>query len=435
MMEKTHTLKAFTLVELIVVITILAILWTIAFVSFQWFALSARDSARINDIKVLEKWLSVYETTQNTLPLPDDAITLTASWTIIIYQWYAGTWVLNTLKQSWPILDPILWESYTYSVTQDRQNFQMLAYLEKNSLTWVNLPLISETYAAATYADMYPRTFGDPVGILLDSTTNEPIQRQSFSGSTVDILNTWITEYKAYLSNTENIEWTWSTLSAIIPNGSCNRILQLWNSEGDGVYNIAPDGESFEVYCDMSTEWGWWTAATMLANTNINNLFDTGNTEKIISLSQNISSKWIISDIWMDNRNKNIMLLCKTNNNDFKNYETPFIIYDFMKSDVWNLEKNNKAGSTFTSVNLTWSWKNRTYLLSQNYHWSGQLASFYIMEENSQRVIYGIYRWRTLITFYDTNIALEWTQAFSVSWNEANQNLDWVQNYCVTYIK
>ena len=42
--------RAFTLVELIVVITILAILWTIAFISLQWYSKDARDSTRITDI-------------------------------------------------------------------------------------------------------------------------------------------------------------------------------------------------------------------------------------------------------------------------------------------------------------------------------------------------------------------------------------------------
>ena len=41
---------AFTLVELIVVITILAILWTIAFISLQWYSKDARDSIRISDV-------------------------------------------------------------------------------------------------------------------------------------------------------------------------------------------------------------------------------------------------------------------------------------------------------------------------------------------------------------------------------------------------
>lgn len=45
--------RAFTLVELIVVITILAILWTIWFISLSWYSAEARDSKRITESKSL----------------------------------------------------------------------------------------------------------------------------------------------------------------------------------------------------------------------------------------------------------------------------------------------------------------------------------------------------------------------------------------------
>jgi prepilin-type N-terminal cleavage/methylation domain-containing protein len=52
-MGKDLSEKAFTLVELIVVITILAILWTISFISIQGYSVSARNSKRISDIAQL----------------------------------------------------------------------------------------------------------------------------------------------------------------------------------------------------------------------------------------------------------------------------------------------------------------------------------------------------------------------------------------------
>ncbi len=45
--------RAFTLVELIVVITILAILGTIAFISLNNFSASARDTKRLSDVRSL----------------------------------------------------------------------------------------------------------------------------------------------------------------------------------------------------------------------------------------------------------------------------------------------------------------------------------------------------------------------------------------------
>ena len=53
-MKKIHnTNKGFTLVELIIVITILAILGTIWFVSFQWYTADARDTKRVTDLSSL----------------------------------------------------------------------------------------------------------------------------------------------------------------------------------------------------------------------------------------------------------------------------------------------------------------------------------------------------------------------------------------------
>ena len=90
--------KAFTLVELIVVITILAILWTIAFLSLQWYSQSARDSVRVSDIKNIEKWLWVMLVKSWILPTPDDTkVNIMASWTLVWIQGYA--WKLVQAQQ------------------------------------------------------------------------------------------------------------------------------------------------------------------------------------------------------------------------------------------------------------------------------------------------------------------------------------------------
>ena len=54
-----NTRKAFTLVELIVVITILAILGTIAFISLQGYSADARNSKRSSDLGELVKTVSI----------------------------------------------------------------------------------------------------------------------------------------------------------------------------------------------------------------------------------------------------------------------------------------------------------------------------------------------------------------------------------------
>jgi prepilin-type N-terminal cleavage/methylation domain-containing protein len=90
-MKQTHNLArsrlpAFTLVELIVVITILAIMATIGFISLSGYGENARNSVRISDIRTIEKTLSFYDVSNDKFPLPDNAVTLTSSGEIIGYQ-------------------------------------------------------------------------------------------------------------------------------------------------------------------------------------------------------------------------------------------------------------------------------------------------------------------------------------------------------------
>jgi prepilin-type N-terminal cleavage/methylation domain-containing protein len=55
-----NTKNAFTLVELIVVITILAILGTIAFISLQWYSADARNSKRTSDVSNILSKMNIW---------------------------------------------------------------------------------------------------------------------------------------------------------------------------------------------------------------------------------------------------------------------------------------------------------------------------------------------------------------------------------------
>jgi len=65
--------KAFTLVELIVVITILAILATIGLLSFSEYLVSARDVNRISQLKLISDALELYRIDKD-LPIADNKI-------------------------------------------------------------------------------------------------------------------------------------------------------------------------------------------------------------------------------------------------------------------------------------------------------------------------------------------------------------------------
>lgn len=163
----------FTLVELIVVITILAILGTIGFISLQGYSSSARDSARISDLVSLQEGLLLWRETSGTLPMPEGALTLTASGVVIGYQGFAKDSVAAVAKLSaGATRDPLDTGIYTtYATNAPLTKMQVMAFLE-NGTKIAGLDLVpgaSEAYAAASsnYTTRIPISKGEVLGIVL----------------------------------------------------------------------------------------------------------------------------------------------------------------------------------------------------------------------------------------------------------------------------
>ncbi len=264
--------KAFTLVELIVVITILAILWTIWFISLQWYSSEARDSKRVTDLWQIRTGIQVYQAKEWVVPEPDETKTIIWSWTTnLVIQWYAWTWTLRNIKVNTDAKDPLEDNYYTYSTNWAKTKFQLLTLLENNNTAYNNI--IPKTYA--NYETREPYAIWDKLWILLDSTTNTPIQE--LWETDID-LNTNTTEYKAIFSKSDIQTLSWTPLYEEIVTksnnewveeenivySSCKEILDNWASTWDGTYTIDPENDWvwFEVYCDMTTDWGGWTRIT-----------------------------------------------------------------------------------------------------------------------------------------------------------------------------
>lgn len=128
--------NAFTLVELIVVITILAILWTIAFISLQWYSREARNSSRISDIASIRKVFELYQLKKWTYPDTTNWLNIVYSWWVVWTQWIFWD---DTFKDVWKIdqipLDPLTNMPYTYSLTSTKKQYQLAWIIEEQSLS------------------------------------------------------------------------------------------------------------------------------------------------------------------------------------------------------------------------------------------------------------------------------------------------------------
>ncbi len=138
-MKKQET-NAFTLVELIVVITILAILWTIAFISLQWYSTQSRDSVRISDIARMKIWLELFQLDAGKYPLPTNGTWITYSWWLVWTQWtFWETVFTNVTKLDKIPLDPLIDKQYTYSITANRNEYELAWIMEGDVIVFNNM--------------------------------------------------------------------------------------------------------------------------------------------------------------------------------------------------------------------------------------------------------------------------------------------------------
>lgn len=123
--------RGFTLIELIVVITILSILWTIAFISLKWYTTEARDSVRLQNISMLENALSLSKVEVWTYYSPDNSFLV--SWAVSLYE-IGENWdnVRSNLKAS-DAYDPLGKENFIYSTSANWKDYNILGKFEKDS--------------------------------------------------------------------------------------------------------------------------------------------------------------------------------------------------------------------------------------------------------------------------------------------------------------
>ena len=174
---------SFTLVELIVVISILAILGVIGFTVWSGYNSNARDSTRVEDLSNIQKSLAIVTTAGTKYPLPDNGVSIYDSGVLLRTQGYAGKNVLTSAKFNGTGQDPLDSTYYTYSVNGAQTGMTLMAYLENVSnltlTSYVDTPTPTAHADTPSYATRYPMVRGDLLGILVSSGTLVPLQALS----------------------------------------------------------------------------------------------------------------------------------------------------------------------------------------------------------------------------------------------------------------
>lgn len=136
----SRKILGFTLVELIVVITILAILGTIGFIAIQGYSSSARDSVRVSDMRNIEKWLEIFSITADRYPDPDEAMAFTGVAGSILQQGTVGQMVSSNIRLGNWAKDPKTKRKYTYSTFGNGKYYQLASVFENPQANNLMIP-------------------------------------------------------------------------------------------------------------------------------------------------------------------------------------------------------------------------------------------------------------------------------------------------------
>jgi|SaaInlStandDraft_7_1057024.scaffolds.fasta_scaffold15054_2 prepilin-type N-terminal cleavage/methylation domain-containing protein len=239
--------QAFTLVELIVVIVILAILWTIAVISLQWYSKTARDSTRISDLSSMKTSLELFYLDAWKYPLTTDGVDITYSWSIVWSQWiFWDDTFKNVTRLNKIPTDPVTEYKYTYSVTKTRNEYELAGILE-GDIVW-SINILDNAYAGDIEASA--------------------IITWNYNGAMLKTL-TWSNCYMLSLPSIVTSDTTDTTVENIVSNwrlvynGYKNLPVSFKNSKFkfDWWFNYTPDEWELIAYSDN------WSCTDLFSNT------------------------------------------------------------------------------------------------------------------------------------------------------------------------
>jgi prepilin-type N-terminal cleavage/methylation domain-containing protein len=242
-------LKWFTLVELLVVLTIISILATIWFISYTWYLAWARDTQRISDLDTLNNTIKMYSLNwYNLLSLVNTGST-NRTWSWEFYSewrnislnssykaWFINFDYLKLINQE--IVDPKTKTSYILWVY--KTNYELASTMEENKnsyiLRWYKTRTSSWTIATLTGVNLTDK--------YVTLTNIEDNQKFKIG----DYIWTWSTSYREIM----DIVWSKIYLNDASWISTSNTI-KLLNNDTSLIWN--------------SANWSWiWTNCLALDN-------------------------------------------------------------------------------------------------------------------------------------------------------------------------
>jgi len=290
-MNKKGQKFAFTLIELIVVITILAILWTISFVSLDWYSKSARDSKRITDVNTIKKSLELFQIKTSFYPIPDNWKKVFYNDELLRKQWTIWNNVMKNLSKnlSKKPIDPTYEIEYLYSITNDKREYQILSIFEK-SLSYNSI--IKNSYAKKWYFVRLDWNYN----WVFVKTSKHIIPTPSIINSEIKLNETKL--------NSQNIKSQIVDWGKNFPDLKIDKNFWTWWLDlklwvWDIIYSNSSDDEKLEIFDLLKKTYTW----TEIWNKNIyKKILNLSSREEKIKFINNFilktKKKWFFCEKW-----------------------------------------------------------------------------------------------------------------------------------------
>ena len=189
--------EGFTFVELIVVMTILTILGTLAFNNLFAFRKNGRDAVRVTDLSSLGKSLDFFKANTWFYPLPNSNIDITYTGWLAWSQWIISDAVIQNFAHidKKPV-DPLTQKEYTYSVMNIRTEYSLWGIMESSQL-------IADSEATSQNKDIWNAPYA-----LVMWNYNWKIL----------VVNTWWIDYILALPSIITTDFTFTDVASILQN-------------------------------------------------------------------------------------------------------------------------------------------------------------------------------------------------------------------------
>jgi type II secretory pathway pseudopilin PulG len=302
--------QAITLMELIIVISLILILWLIWFLSLKSYLVSVRDSTRIVELENIETALDSYQLKSWFYPDPTDWVEILYSGWLVWTQWIFSDDTSNIIWYSNNVLDPLTKTPYTYSVKNSRKEFSIAWVLEESSWLVSDIWFISDTYATTNWTKKWVAivrwNYNWELITVQANSTNYILALPSIvasdlsSNNLVDILNNNKLVYNDFWNLPASYTWTQYKIDSNLDFSANDLIVFNWN-----ISNLKQTYNQVNLLQNLYNAYSWSILWKNLSVNKINSLelFSPEPSNQIVALTCdliNYKLKYFVECGWID---------------------------------------------------------------------------------------------------------------------------------------